>query len=49
VAIVVDNDLVNHRFTFIHATVNLGVTVSVSTEYYYAKRYITACRILPES
>ena len=49
VAIVVDNDLVNHRFTFIHATVNLGVTVSVSTELYYAKRYITACRILPES
>ncbi len=49
VAIVVDNDIVNHRFTFIHATVKLGVTVSTSTETYYAKRYITACRILPES
>lgn len=49
VAIVIDNDLVNHRFTFIHATVKLGVTVSFSTESYYAKRYITACRILPES
>ena len=49
VAIVVDNDWVHNRFTFIHATVKLGVTVSTSTETYYAKRYITACRILPDS
>ena len=48
VAIVVSNDVVNHRFTFIHATVKLGVTISTSTESYYAPRYITACRILPE-
>ena len=49
VAIVVDNDRFNNRFTFIHASVTLGVTVSTSTESYYAKRYITACRILPDS
>lgn len=49
VAIVVDNDRFNNRFTFIHATVKLGVTVSTSTESYYAQRYITACRILPDS
>ena len=49
VAIVVDNDWVHNRFTFIHATVKLGVTVSTSTESYYAQRYITACRILPDS
>lgn len=48
VAIVVDNDIINHQFTFIHATLNLGITVSTSTEDYYAKRYITACRVLPE-
>ena len=48
VAIVVDNDVANRRFTFIHATVKLGVTVSASTETYYSKRYITACRILPD-
>ena len=48
VAIVVNNDPVNHSFTFIHATVHLGVTVSTSTEAYYAQRYITACRVLPD-
>lgn len=49
VAIVVDNDPASHSFTFIHATVSLGVTISTSTEPYYAKRYITACRVLPDS
>jgi len=48
VGIVVSNDPVLNRFTFIHASVRLGVTISVSTESYYSPRYITACRILPE-
>lgn len=48
VGIVVSNDPVRHRFSFIHASVKLGVTISVSTESYYHSRYITACRILPE-
>lgn len=47
VAIVVDNDPDRHCFTFIHATVKLGVTISASTEKYYRLRYLTACRILP--
>ena len=47
VAIVVDNDVEKHRFTFIHATVKLGVVISTSTETYYKLRYLTACRILP--
>ena len=49
VAIVVDNNPEDHYFTFIHATVKLGVTVSRSDEKYYRIRYMTACRILPES
>lgn len=49
VGIVVDNDPDGNRFTFIHATVKLGVTISASTEKYYRVRYLTACRILPES
>ena len=48
VGIVVDNDVAGGRFTFIHATVKLGVTVSASTEKYYRIRYLTACRVLPE-
>lgn len=48
VGIVVSNDPALHRFTFIHASVRLGVTISGSTEAYYYPRYITACRILPE-
>ena len=48
VGIVVDNDPESNGFTFIHATVKLGVTVSASTEKYYRIRYMTACRILPE-
>jgi len=48
VAIVVNNDPDNHSFTFIHATVHQGVIVSTSTETYYAQRYITACRVLPD-
>ena len=48
VAIVVDNYPDEHYFTFIHATVKLGVTISKSDEKYYRIRYMTACRILPE-
>lgn len=48
VAIVVDNNPEEHRFTFIHATLNEGITISASTEKYYRIRYMTACRILPE-
>ena len=48
VAIVVDNYPEEHYFTFIHATVKLGVTISKSDEKYYRIRYMTACRILPE-
>jgi hypothetical protein len=48
VAIVVDSYPEEHYFTFIHATVKLGVTISNSTEKYYRIRYLTACRILPE-
>lgn len=48
VAIVVDNYPDEHYFTFIHATVKLGITVSRSTETYYKIRYMTACRILPD-
>lgn len=49
VGIVVNNDPEGHCFTFIHASVKLGVTVSRSTEPYYKTRYLTACRVLPES
>ena len=48
VAIVVDNYPEEQYFTFIHATVKLGVTISKSNEKYYRIRYLTACRILPE-
>ena len=48
VGIVVDNDPESNSFTFIHATVHLGVTISAVTEKYYQTRYLTACRILPE-
>lgn len=48
VAIVVDNDLEEHVFTFIHATLKRGVIISASNEQYYRIRYMTACRILPE-
>ena len=48
VAIVVDNDQVEHVFTFIHATLKKGVIISASDEKYYRIRYMTACRILPE-
>ena len=48
VALVVDNNPDEHYFTFIHATLNEGITISKSTEKYYRIRYMTACRILPD-
>lgn len=48
VAILVDNDVENQDFTFIHATLNKGITISSIKEKYYKIRYMTACRILPE-
>ena len=48
VAIVVDNEPEEKYFTFIHATVKLGITVSRSDEKYYRIRYMGACRILPD-
>lgn len=36
------------NFSFIHASCSSGVIVSTSAEAYYAKRYIGACRVLPE-
>lgn len=49
VGIVVDNDPEGKRFSFIHATVKLGITVSYSDEKYYRIRYMGACRILPDN
>lgn len=48
VGIVVDANLDDGSFTFIHATVKLGVIVSNSMEKYYRERYIAACRVLPD-
>lgn len=48
VGIVVDNNPELGYFTFIHATVKIGVTISKSTETYYKHRYLTACRTLPD-
>ena len=45
VGIVVDIDSVGDDFTFIHASTYRGVTVSRSTEGYYAKRFVGARRV----
>ncbi len=45
VGIVTDVDS-NGNFSFIHASCSSGVIVSSSTEAYYAKRYIGACRVI---
>ena len=44
VGIVVDTD--EGGFSFIHASVHKGITVSHSTESYYAPRYRGACRVV---
>ncbi len=47
VGIVVDADN-EGNFSFIHASIKLGVTVTESKKPYYDTRYITAKRIIPE-
>lgn len=46
VGIVTQVDRATGNFSFVHASRTSGVVVSSSTEAYYAKRYIGACRIL---
>ena len=36
------------EFKFIHSACSSGVTITHSTEAYYAKRYVGACRVLEE-
>ena len=46
VGIVTSVDNENSTFEFIHASSSQGVTVSKSTEAYYVKRYVKACRVI---
>ena len=46
VGIVTSVDNENSTFEFIHASSSQGVTVSKSTETYYVKRYVKACRVI---
>lgn len=46
VGIVTSADNENGTFEFIHASCSKGVTVSKSTEAYFDKRYVKACRVL---
>ena len=43
---IASSDTTSGVFTFIHAATHSGVTISRSTEPYYAPRYLTARRIL---
>lgn len=44
--IVTECDTVTGRFRFIHSATHSGVIYSYSTEEYYARRYVGACRLL---
>ncbi len=44
--IVVNVDTLTGRFLFIHAATSTGVIYSFSTEAYYARRYVGACRLI---
>lgn len=46
VGIVTSVDNENETFEFIHASCSKGVTVSKSTEAYFDKRYVKACRVI---
>lgn len=46
VGIVTSADNENGTFEFIHASTSKGVVVSKSTEAYYDKRYVKACRVI---
>lgn len=48
VGIVTKADNENETFEFIHASTSQGVVVSRSTEAYYNKRYVSACRVIEE-
>lgn len=49
VGMVVDYDRSTGEFTFIHAAVSTGVEIQKSTADYYARRYMGARRVLPET
>jgi LysM repeat protein len=46
VGIVASDSLQNGVFSFIHASVTRGITISKSTESYYKSRYLSACRVI---
>lgn len=46
VGIVTAADNESETFEFIHASISQGVVVSKSTETYYDKRYVKACRVI---
>lgn len=46
--IVTECDTITGRFRFIHAATHSGVIFSYSTEEYYAKRYVGACRLIAD-
>ena len=46
VGIVTETDNATGQFSFIHVSSSAGVTVSKSTDEYYKKRYLTACRVI---
>lgn len=46
VGIVTKADNENETFEFIHASSSQGVVVSKSTETYFDKRYVSACRVI---
>lgn len=48
VGIVTKADNENETFEFIHASCTQGVVVSKSSEPYYKKRYVKACRVVEE-
>ena len=46
VGIVTEVDGTGNGFRFIHAAVRTGITVSHSSESYYSRRYMGACRVV---
>ena len=46
VGIVTKADNENETFEFIHASCTQGVVISKSTELYYSRRYVKACRMI---
>ena len=48
VGIVTEVNQETGEFKFIHASCSRGITITHSTERYYAKRYVGACRVLKD-